>query len=111
MSDFVVDSVVHGHQVYKTIWESVDGEELNTERETGNPHNPLAVGVTKLLCEERRTVGHLPCRISPLCSPFLRRGGTIKCIVNGHREYSEDLSQGGLEVPAIKSESVCKKTE
>ena len=90
------------------------GEELNTERETGNPHNPLAVAVTMLLRKERGTVGHLPCRISPLCSPFLRRGGTIKCIINGHCEYSEDLSQGGLEVPAtfsIKSESVCKKTE
>ena len=116
MSSFVIDSVIRGHHVYKAIWEPVNGEELNTEREIGNPHDPLAVAVTKLLREERRTVGHLPRRISPLCSAFLRRGGTIKCIVSGHRKYSEDLPQGGLEVPcqlhfSIESESVSKETE
>lgn len=115
-SGFVVHSVIRGHHIYKAIWEPVIGEELNTERETGNPHDPLSVAVTKLLREERRTVGHLPRRISPLCSAFLRRGGRIKCIVNGHRKYSEDLPQGGLEVPcqllfSIESEPVCKKTE
>ena len=73
---------------------SVDGEELNTERETGNPHDLLAVAVTKVLHEER-TVRHLPHRVSPLCSAFLRRGVKINCIVNGHRKYSEDLPQGG----------------
>lgn len=116
MSSFVVDSVIRGHHIYKAIWEPVNGEELNTERETGNPHDPLAVAVTKLFRKERSTVGHLPHRISPLCSAFLRRGGTIKCIVNGHRKYSEDLPQGGLEVPcqllfSIESELICKKTE
>ena len=116
MSSFVVDSVICGHHIYKAIWEPVNGEELQTERETGNPHNPLAVAVTKLLREERRTVGHLLCRVSPLYSAFLRRGGTIKCTVNGHRKYSEDLLQGGLEVPrqllySVESEPVCKKTE
>ena len=74
------------------------------------------VAVTKLLREERRTVGHLAHRISPLCSAFLRRGETIKYIVSEHHKYSEDLPQGGLEVPCqlyffIKSESVSKKTE
>ena len=73
MSSIVVDSVIRGHYVYKAIWEPVDGEELNTEREIGNPHDLLAVAVTKSLHEER-TVGHLPHRISPLCSAFLRRG-------------------------------------
>ena len=95
MSSFVVDSVIHGHHIYKATWESVNGEELKTERETGNPHDLLAA-VTKLLREERRTVGHLPRRVSPLCSAFLRRGRTIKCTVNGHRKYSKDLPQGGV---------------
>ena len=30
---------------------------------------------------------------------FLRRGGTISCRVTGGRPYSEDLPEGGLEVP------------
>ena len=110
---FIVDSVIHGHHIYKAIWNPAIGEELNTKREIGNPHNPLAVAVTKLQHGEGRIVGHLPCRLSPLCSVFLRRGGSIKCIVS---KYSEDLPQGGLEVPfqllfSIENESICKKTE
>ena len=49
MSSFIVDSVIHGHHIYKAIWEPVNGEELNTERKTGNPYDSLAVVVTKLL--------------------------------------------------------------
>ena len=49
MNSFVVDSVILGHHICKAIWEPVNGEELNTERETGDPHDPLAVAVTKLL--------------------------------------------------------------
>ena len=96
---FIAESVIRGHHIYKAIWNPAIGEELNTEREIGNPHNPRAVAVTKLLHGEGRTVGHLQRRLSPLCSVFLRRGGSIKCIVNGNRKYSEDLPQGGLEVP------------
>ena len=32
---------------------------------------------------------------------FLRRGGTIDCRVTGARQGSEDLPQGGLEIPCI----------
>ena len=44
-------------------------------------------------------VGHLPKKISRVCSLFLRRGGTIYCIVTNTRRYSADLPQGGLEIP------------
>ena len=43
-------------------------------------------------------VGHVPKKISTICSLFLR-SGTITCEVNGSRQYSADLHQGGLEVP------------
>ena len=43
-------------------------------------------------------IGHLPRKISKICSLFLR-GGTISCIVSGGRRYSADLPQGGLEIP------------
>ena len=114
---FVVDSMIHGHHVYKEIWNPVNGEELPCEREIGNSSDPIAVAVRKRLDGgEDNIVGHLPCRISPLCSAFIRRGGTIKCIVDGHRRHSEDLPQGGLEVPCklifeIESLRVCNKTE
>ena len=44
-------------------------------------------------------VGHLPKKISRVCSLFLRRGGTIYCIVTNTRRYSADFPQGGLEIP------------
>lgn len=46
-----------------------------------------------------RVVGHVPRRISSICSVFLRRGGSITCTVTGSRHYSGDLPQGGLELP------------
>ena len=44
-------------------------------------------------------VGHIPRNISTPCNLFLRKGGAIGCVVTGHRQYSSDLPQGGLEVP------------
>lgn len=86
MASFVVYSMICGHHVYKEIWDLVDGEELPCEREIGNSSDPLAVAVMKRLDGEVNIVGHLPHRISPLCSAFLRRGGTIKCIVAGQAQ-------------------------
>ena len=47
------------------------------------------------------TVGHLPKKISSVCSMFLLRGGTIHCQVTAPRRYSRDLPQGGLEIPCM----------
>ena len=44
-------------------------------------------------------VGHVPRKISAICSLFLRRGGRIQCEVTGTRQYSRDIPQGGLEIP------------
>jgi hypothetical protein len=46
-------------------------------------------------------VGHLPMKISRLCSLFLLKGGSITVTVTGRRQYSTDLPQGGLEVPCF----------
>ena len=40
-----MDSVVHGHHVYKSVWLPVIGEQLILEKEPANPHNELAVAV------------------------------------------------------------------
>ena len=44
-------------------------------------------------------VGHVPHSILILCHFFLSRGRSITCTVTGIRKYSDDLPQGGLEVP------------
>ena len=67
---------------------------FNAKRNT-NEHNRYAVAVRK------DGIGHLPREISRACSLFLRRGNSITCRVTGHRRYSADLPQGGLEVPCI----------
>ena len=71
------------------------GEELACEREPTNTSDRYAVAVVK----DGVIIGHLPRKISNICSLFLRRGGTISCIVSGGRRYSADLPQGGLEIP------------
>ena len=38
-------------------------------------------------------------KFSTACSMFLKKGGTIDCVITGSRRYSADLVQGGLEVP------------
>ena len=70
-------------------------------REIGNAYDTHAVAIKKDIGGVQTIVGHIPKKISSLCSIFLRRGGMILCEVNGHRRYSSDLPQGGLEVPCV----------
>lgn len=93
---FQIEGMVRGYHYYKDIWEVVIGEELECEREHGNIHDLYAVAVKQ---KSGVTVGHLPKKISSVCSLFLRRGGLIWCTVRGSRQYSSDLEQGGLEIP------------
>lgn len=93
---FSIQSMVRGYHVYQATWSAVIGEELNCIHEEGNVSDPFAVAVVRAGV----TVGHVPRRISTICSVFLRRSGTgIKAVVTGPRRYSADLPQGGLEVP------------
>ena len=89
---FSVEAVVRGYHTYKHIWAAVYGEELPCEREAGNRVDAFAVAVMK----DGTVVGHVPKKISSVCSLYLRRGGSIICRVTGSRRYSEDLIQGGL---------------
>ena len=71
------------------------GEDLLCEREPFNDVDRYAVAVLK----DDTTVGHIPKKISRICSLFLARGGNIACTPIGGRRYSADLPQGGLEIP------------
>ena len=95
--EYEVSCCVRGYHVYQSIWAAAVGEVLMCEREPTNEKDRYAVAVVK----EETVVGHLPKRISRVCSLFLLRGGTILCTVVGGRRYSADLAQGGLEVPCI----------
>ena len=46
-TEFLMESTIRGHNVYKYIWSSVVGEELECQIETGNVHDLYAVSVVK----------------------------------------------------------------
>ena len=92
---YEIDSCVRGFHIYQDIWTPVIGEELLCEREEGNRNDRYAVSVHDV----STVVGHVPRHISTICNVFLRRGGSISCIITRRRQYSRDLPQGGMEVP------------
>ena len=83
--------------MYKDIWEASVGEQLPCQRENGNRADPFAVAVVK----RGVTVGHIPRKISSVCSLFLRRNGVINVCTTDRRRFSQDLPQGGLEIPCV----------
>ena len=54
-SSFAINSVVRGYHVYKDIWTSACGEELQSQRETDNVHDLYAVSVLR----RGNIVGHI----------------------------------------------------
>ena len=105
-------SCVHGHHIYQSIWKPRIGQSLQCEHEQGNLKDPYTIAVLDNMCRYIKTVCHLPRKISPACSVFLRKGGHTTCIVTAHRHYSADLPQGGLEVPrSLKFNGKQKKYE
>ena len=86
---------MRGYHIYNDIWEASVGEELSCQRENGNRSDPFAVAIIK----SGMTVGHIPRKISSVCSLFLRRNGVVTIQTTGGRRYSADLPQGGLEIP------------
>ena len=80
--------MIRGYHEYKSIRDNpVNGEELNCIREVGNSHDPMAVTAVKEIGAETKTIGQIP-RILALCSVFIIRGGTIRCIVSNNHVIS-----------------------
>ena len=81
------------------------GEEPSCSREPTNQEDHFAVAVMK----DSNIVGHVPRKISFICSLFLRQSGSIICRVTGNKQYSSDLPQNGLEVPCVLTFSCTAK--
>ena len=97
MEEFEKESCVRGYHVYNEIWVAALGEQLGCQRELENPSDHYAVAVVK----NATIIGHLPCKISKICSLFIRKRGVVTCTVVGSRRFSADLPQGGMEIPCI----------
>ena len=74
---FTIEAMIRGYHVYSDIWNAVIDEELPCAKESGNLADPFAVGVMK----DGTIVGHVPRKISSVCSLFLQRSGSIVCRV------------------------------
>ena len=74
----MVNSMFWGYHECQMIWNnSVVGEKLVCNRELGNSHDPYAVAAKKTIDRDLKVVGHVPRKISTICSLFIRRGRTI----------------------------------
>ena len=57
MAYFEIQAMIRGYHQYKRIWDAKFGEQLECQRETGNPHDIFAVAVLK---SGTGVVGHIP---------------------------------------------------
>ena len=73
MESFETETVVRSYHIYKDIWEAELQEELECQREAGNPSDHYAVAVVK----DAVIVGHLPRQLARVSSLFLRRRHTL----------------------------------
>ena len=84
MVSFSMEAMVSG---YHSIWVALIGEGLHFHRELGNFHDPFSVALMK----NDVIVGHIPKKISSVCSIFLLCEGSIYLRVIGSRCYSRHL--------------------
>ena len=88
---------IRGYHVYKEVWEAAVEESLVCKREPENASNRYTVAVKKELSQEICLKRYRGC-VRWFCDGEV---ATIECTVTGHRKYSADLAQGGLEVPTL----------
>ena len=84
LMELIIPSCIY--HVYGEIWTAVLDEQLFCEREIGNVVDRYVVAAKN---DSRITVGHLPRKISRICSIFLMGAGTITATVTGRRRSRE----------------------
>ena len=73
--------MVRGYHIYKEIWDAVVGQEFPCKRKDGNRVNPFTVAVVR----GGIVIGHVPGKISSICSLYLCQDDSIVCRVTGSR--------------------------
>ena len=90
LMELIIPSCIHGYHVYGEIWTAVLDEQLfwtfANVKSVMLWTDSYAVAAKN---DSRITVGHLPRKISRICSIFLMGGGTITATVTGRRRSRE----------------------
>ena len=68
MEVFQKETCVQGYHVYESIWVAAIGEEIQCQQELSNTVDRYTVAIIR----DGAVVGHVPRKISRLCSLFLR---------------------------------------
>ena len=89
-ASFTVEAMVRGYHTYKDIWAASLGEELPCQREPSNRSDRFAVAVLKT----RTVVGHLPRKISSICSLYLRKSGLLSVVSRDHGDILMTFRKG-----------------
>ena len=98
METFESESCVRGYHIYQELWEAAVGEDLECQRESGNTADAYAVSVLR----EGTIIGHLPRKISRVCTLFIRRGSRaifhfdIRTIDTGSRRLEQIFTRGSV---------------
>ena len=85
-----MNSMVHGHHVYKSVQSPVIGEQLSLEKEPANPHDEFVVAVIK----NSQIVGHISKNYSQITWNFITQGDSVICHITGRRRKGKGLTCG-----------------
>ena len=97
---FTVECFVRGHHVYQKEWKAEIGSKLTAQYET-RPGALVQDKYAIALKQKDVIVGHIPKFLSKITCFYLKYGGDLLVEITGKRQYSRDLPQGGMELPAL----------
>ena len=98
--EFTVECCGRGHHVYQKEWEAEIGSKLTAQYET-RP-GALVQGKYAIALKQKDViVGHIPKFLSKITYFNLKHGGDLLVEIIGKRQYSKDVPQGGMELPAL----------
>ena len=91
---------VRGHHVYQKEWEAEIGSKSTAQYET-RPGALVQDKYAIALKQKDVIVGHIPKFLFKTTYFYLKHGGDLLVEIIGKRQYSRDLPQGGMELPAL----------
>ena len=98
--EFTVECCGRGHHVYQKESEAEIGSKLTAQYET-RPGALVQDKYAIALKQKDVIVGHIPKFLSKITYFNLKHGGHLLVEIIRKRQYSKDLPQGGMELPAL----------
>ena len=98
--EFTVECCVRGHHVYQKEWVAEIGSKLTAQYKT-RPGPLVQAKYAIALKQKDVIVGHIPKFLSKITYFYLKHSRDLLVEITGKRQYSRDLPQGEMELPAL----------